>query len=78
MRSVEIRAGGSQRSGVWVQVGVTVTEKLMRALGAVVLTCIAVVVLAPLVLRVLPVLLLLGLVAWLVAQLIGWSRFKGY
>lgn len=56
----------------------TVTEKMLRALGVVVLTCVAVVVLAPLVLRVLPVLLLLGLVAWMVAQLVGWSRFKGF
>lgn len=57
---------------------VAMTEKLMRALGAVVITCIAVVILAPLLLKVLPGLLLLTLVAWIIAQLIDWSRFKGY
>ncbi len=38
----------------------------------------AVVVLAPLVWCVLPVLLLIALLAWMVAQLFGWWRFKGF
>lgn len=78
MRSGEITTGGSRLSGTRVWVGVAVTEKLMRALGAVVLTCLAVVILAPLVWCVLPVLLLIALMAWMVAQLFGWSRFKGF
>ncbi len=58
--------------------GVIVTEKLMRALGTVVLTCIAVVVLAPLVWCVLPLLLLMALLVWMVAQLMGYSKFRGF
>ncbi len=50
----------------------------MRALGTVVLTCIAVVVLAPLVWCVLPLLLLMALLVWMVAQLMGYSKFRGF
>lgn len=78
MLSGVAQARGSSRWGAEFRVGVTMTEKLLRALGAVMLTCLGVVVLAPFVLRVLPVLLLLGLVAWLVAQLVGWSRYRGF
>ena len=54
------------------------TERLLKATGAVALTCLSVVVLAPLVLHVLPVLLLLALLAWMVATLFGWSKYRGY
>lgn len=78
MPSFETGTSGGRRCVYDVRVGVTVTEKLMRALGAVILTCLSVVVLACLVVRVLPALLLIGLVAWMVAQLVGWSKYRGF
>lgn len=54
------------------------SERLLRATGTVALTIIAVLILAQLVRVFLPVLLLLALVVWMVATLLGWSRYRGY
>lgn len=53
-------------------------DRLLGSLGAVVLTCVAVVVLAPFVLSVLPALLIVTLAVWMGSLLFkGWGG-KGF
>lgn len=52
-------------------------DRILRALGVVVLVCVSVIVLAPLLLQVLPAVLVIALFVWIISRFFGGPTYRG-